>query len=114
MFSRTVKPVQVTAGKGGDGCVSFRREKFVPRGGPDGGNGGNGGHVILKADHDVSSLVSLYYRPIQKAENGEKGRGQKCTGAGGDDLVIPVPCGTVAYEIPAPAPRQQEPDGLKS
>ena len=98
VFKDRVK-VQVTAGKGGDGCVSFRREKFVPRGGPDGGNGGHGGNIFLQADKDVDSLVSLYYRPLQRAEDGGKGGGANCTGLTGRDLIIPVPCGTVAYEI---------------
>lgn len=98
-FKDRVK-VQVTAGSGGDGCVSFRREKFVPYGGPDGGNGGHGGHVFLKASKDVDSLVSLYFQPVQKADHGLRGRGGNCTGETGNDLMIPVPCGTVAYQIP--------------
>jgi len=97
-FKDRVK-AQFIAGNGGDGAVSFRREKYVPRGGPDGGNGGHGGHVILKADKDVDSLVSLYYQPIQKASHGGKGEGNNRTGLTGNDLVIPVPCGTVIYEL---------------
>lgn len=95
--------VQVFAGNGGDGGISFRREKFIPYGGPDGGNGGNGGSVFLKADKDIDSLISLYYRPIQKAAHGEKGGQANCTGETGNDLIIPVPCGTVAYQIPEKA-----------
>ena len=100
-FKDRVK-VQVIAGNGGDGCVSFRREKFVPRGGPDGGNGGHGGHIFLKADKDVDSLVSLFFQPIQKAEHGGKGEGNNRTGETGNDLIVPVPCGTVVYELPGP------------
>ncbi len=92
--------VQAIAGNGGDGCVSFRREKFVPFGGPDGGNGGDGANVLLKASKDVDSLVSLYFQPIQRAPHGGRGRGGNCTGACGDDLVLHVPCGTVAYQLP--------------
>ncbi|HMP91147.1 MAG TPA: GTPase ObgE [Kiritimatiellia bacterium] len=102
-FKDRVK-AQFIAGNGGDGCVSFRREKFVPRGGPDGGNGGHGGHVFLKADKDVDSLVSLYFQPIQKAGHGKKGEGNNRTGETGNDLVIPVPCGTVVYELPGLPP----------
>ncbi len=98
-FKDRVK-VLVIAGDGGDGCVSFRREKFVPYGGPDGGNGGHGGDVILQASKDVDSLVSLYFQPIQKAVPGHRGRGGNCTGETGDHRILQVPCGTVAYEIP--------------
>jgi GTP-binding protein len=93
--------VQVFAGNGGDGCCSFRREKYVDMGGPDGGDGGKGGSVILKADKDVDSLVSLYYQPLQRAEHGDRGKGQQRSGEHGDDLIIPVPCGTEAWEIRA-------------
>lgn len=97
-FKDRVK-VQVIAGNGGDGCVSFRREKYVPFGGPDGGNGGHGGNVFLKASKDVDSLVSLYFQPIQRAAHGGSGSGANCTGETGYDLILPVPCGTVAYEV---------------
>lgn len=83
-----------TAGRGGNGSFSFRREKYVPRGGPDGGDGGRGGHVILQADHDVDSLIALYYHPRQRAEEGGAGRGQQMHGRNGRDLIIRVPCGT--------------------
>jgi GTP-binding protein len=109
-FKDRVK-IHVTAGNGGDGCVSFRREKFVPYGGPDGGHGGHGGHVFVKASKDVDSLVSLYFQPIQKAAHGLRGRGGNCTGETGEDLILPVPCGTVVYRIPeapAPAPFDEE------
>lgn len=100
--------VQITAGNGGDGAVSFRREKFIPFGGPNGGNGGNGGHVFLKADKDLDSLISLYYRPIQKARDGDKGGQNNRTGETGDDLIIPVPCGTVVYELPSGGRKEEE------
>lgn len=86
----------VTSGNGGDGCVAFRREKFVPRGGPSGGDGGRGGHVFLRGSKDADSLLDLYYRPHQKAEHGGKGETKECYGRNGQDLTILVPCGTVA------------------
>ncbi len=86
--------VHVRAGRGGNGVASFRREKFIPYGGPDGGDGGKGGDVILKGDADVDSLLSLYYQPHQHAVSGEPGRGKQCYGHGGADRVIPVPPGT--------------------
>jgi len=84
------------AGNGGNGSASFRREKFVPRGGPDGGDGARGGHVILKASKDVDSLLPVYFRPYQKAKDGGHGGTKKCTGKRGEDLYVIVPCGTVA------------------
>lgn len=92
--------VHVFAGDGGDGCVSFRREKYIDKGGPDGGDGGHGGSVMLKASKDVDSLVSLYYQPNQRAEHGGHGKGAQRTGLNGRDLVIPVPCGTQAWLLP--------------
>ena len=86
--------VNAAAGAGGNGVVSFRREKFVPKGGPDGGDGGRGGHIILKASHDVDSLLALYYAPHQRARAGGNGAGARMTGANGKDIIIPVPCGT--------------------
>lgn len=85
------------AGNGGDGCVSFRHEKFVPRGGPDGGDGGHGGHVILRGDRDEDSLVGLYYTPHQRAENAGSGKGKKLHGRNGKDLIVKVPCGTEVW-----------------
>lgn len=96
VFKDRVK-VEVTAGNGGDGMSSFRREKFVPRGGPDGGDGGRGGHVILKASKDQDSLLPLYFKPLQRAQHGVKGGTQRRHGRNGSDLVVPVPCGTIAY-----------------
>jgi len=90
--------IRVEAGKGGDGCVSFRREKYVPRGGPDGGDGGNGGSVILVARPGVDSLAALAHRKHWKANSGQPGRGAQCHGASADDLVIPVPPGTIVSD----------------
>lgn len=105
--------VQAFAGNGGDGSASFRREKFVPLGGPDGGDGGRGGSVVLKASKDVDSLVSLYFQPAQRAKHGDKGHGQQMTGASGADLVLPVPCGTQAWHVPSlqPGVRSEDDDG---
>jgi len=87
--------IRVQAGKGGDGCVSFRREKYVPRGGPDGGDGGDGGSVIIVAAEGVDSLSALIHRKHWNARSGGPGRGAGCHGASADDLVIRVPPGTV-------------------
>jgi len=87
--------IDARGGDGGNGCLSFRREKYVPRGGPDGGNGGSGGDVILEASRQVPTLIDFYYRPILKAPRGRHGRGKKQTGRGGDPLVVKVPCGTL-------------------
>jgi len=86
------------AGNGGDGAVNFRREKFVPRGGPDGGDGGRGGSVILRADLDTDSLISIYYCPHQRAEHGERGGRKRLTGHDGRDCLVKVPCGTIAAD----------------
>jgi GTP-binding protein len=85
------------AGRGGRGCVSFRREKFVPKGGPDGGDGGRGGDVILKADSHVDNLSNLFYEPIIKAKNGGHGMGKKMAGRAGADKVAKVPVGTIVW-----------------
>ncbi len=92
--------IKVRAGRGGRGIVSFRREKFVPRGGPDGGDGGRGGSVILVADPGKSSLYDLAHTPVLQAENGKPGGGGNRTGRSGEDLVIPVPVGTLVYALP--------------
>lgn len=89
--------IQVKAGGGGDGSVSFRREKFVPRGGPDGGDGGRGGSVYLEATDDLNTLYSFRFKQRFVAGDGEKGKGSRKHGAKGQDLVIEVPVGTVAY-----------------
>src|SRR5437588_399548 len=101
MFVDRIK-VFVQAGKGGRGCVSFRREKFVPKGGPDGGDGGRGGDVILLADRHVDNLTNLFYEPIIRAKNGEHGKGKKMTGSAGADKVVKVPAGTVVYAAEGP------------
>ena len=88
----------VKGGDGGRGAVSFRREKFVPRGGPDGGHGGRGGDVILRASHDANSLADLSFRRHWKATSGQAGMGKNCTGASGSDLIIPVPEGTIVKD----------------
>ncbi|MGI6113547.1 MAG: GTPase ObgE [Mahellales bacterium] len=85
----------VKAGKGGNGAISFRREKYIPNGGPDGGDGGNGGNVIFKVDNSLSTLMDFRYRKHYKAEPGQNGRGGNMTGRDGQDLVIYVPPGTL-------------------
>jgi GTP-binding protein len=96
MFVDRVK-VFVQAGNGGRGSVSFRREKFVPKGGPDGGDGGRGGNVILQADRHVDNLVNLFYEPLIKAKNGGHGKGKKMSGRAGADKIVKVPVGTVVW-----------------
>jgi len=91
--------IHVAGGDGGRGCVSFRREKFVPKGGPDGGDGGDGGAVILVADRRITSLNDLRYKHIYKAPRGAHGRGSRCHGKGGEDVVIRVPVGTVVKDL---------------
>ncbi len=90
--------IEVLAGKGGDGCLSFRREKFVPRGGPDGGDGGRGGDVVLVADGGINSLAQFRYKRKFSAVNGKGGAGRNRTGAGGEDCRIRVPAGTLVYD----------------
>ena len=87
--------LNISSGNGGPGCISFRREKYLPRGGPDGGNGGRGGHVIFKVNSHKTTLLDLKYRNKVRAGNGKPGEGQNCTGADGDDLYVEVPPGTV-------------------
>jgi GTP-binding protein len=91
--------IEVKAGRGGNGVVSWRREKFVPKGGPDGGDGGRGGDVYLKATHDVDTLSSFRYRKVFQAANGETGQGKKKTGRGGDDLELLLPVGTTVTDV---------------
>ena len=91
--------IHVKAGDGGKGCISFRREKCCPRGGPDGGDGGDGGSVFIQADPHHHTLIDLYYRPIYKAGRGRHGQGKKKYGARGADIVIKVPVGTVIKDL---------------
>ena len=90
--------IKVQAGNGGNGCMSFRREKYIPKGGPDGGDGGDGGSVILLATEGLNTLIDFRYTRNFKAQNGEPGRGSDCTGAGGEDLVLNVPVGTTVLD----------------
>ena len=90
--------INVIAGDGGTGVVSFRREKFIQFGGPDGGDGGNGGSVYLVGDHDINTLADFRHVRTYTAESGKRGGGQKLTGKGGDDLYISVPIGTLIYD----------------
>lgn len=91
--------INVKAGDGGNGAVAFRREAHVPRGGPSGGNGGRGGDVYLEADTQANTLIAFTYKMHFKAANGGHGSGKNQTGASGEDLIIKVPVGTVAYEV---------------
>jgi GTP-binding protein len=90
--------VLVRSGKGGAGCVSFRREKFVPLGGPDGGDGGRGGDVIVRADESLATLLDYKFRPRHFAKNGRPGSGANKSGADGADVVLRVPVGTVVFD----------------
>src|SRR5215813_11953614 len=87
--------IEVIAGKGGDGSASFRREKFVPMGGPDGGDGGRGGSIVAVADSNLNTLIDYRYTRIFRAKAGENGRGRDQNGKGADDIVLRVPVGTV-------------------
>jgi len=91
--------ITVTAGNGGNGCVGFRREKFIPLGGPDGGDGGNGGDVWLEADENLNTLVDFRHQRQFKAQRGENGMGSQMYGKGGNDLVVTVPVGTVVTNV---------------
>lgn len=88
----------IRSGKGGDGCVSFRREKYVPKGGPDGGDGGNGGDVVLVGDESLTTLLPLIPRPHYRARNGQPGMGKSMHGADGEDCIVPVPLGTLIFD----------------
>lgn len=91
--------ITVTAGNGGNGAVSFRREKYIPRGGPDGGDGGKGGSILMVADRNLNTLIDFRYTRNFRAENGEGGRGADCYGKGGSDLILRVPVGTVISDV---------------
>ena len=90
--------VYLKAGKGGDGCSSFRREKFIEFGGPDGGNGGNGGNIIFTTSHHVNTLIYFRYNQHIKAENGHSGSGKNKFGSSGKDITVKVPIGTQLYD----------------
>jgi len=93
-----VAKVSLKAGKGGNGAVSFRREIYIPKGGPDGGDGGKGGDIIFRADKDTDTLIDFRFTPILTAENGKNGSGQRSAGKSGENLVVDVPIGTVVYK----------------
>ena len=111
MFVDRIK-VLAQAGNGGRGSVSFRREKFVPKGGPDGGDGGRGGDVILRADRHVDNLANLFYEPIIKAKNGSHGKGKKMAGRAGANKIVKVPVGTIVW--PAEESQRPTPNSDKS
>src|SRR5690606_29812976 len=90
--------VYLTAGNGGAGSVSYRREKYVPEGGPDGGDGGKGGDIIIRGNVQMNTILDLRYRKFIKAKHGQNGAGANKTGRNADDIVLDVPLGTVAYE----------------
>ena len=91
--------ITVIAGNGGNGCLSFRREKFIPHGGPDGGDGGDGGSIYLVVDTGLNTLVDFRHKKVFRAANGEAGRGKECHGRKGEDLIIPVPLGTLVRDM---------------
>jgi GTP-binding protein len=91
--------IRIEAGKGGDGVIAWRREKYVPKGGPDGGNGGDGGNVYFEANPELSTLLDFRYRRIHKADDGDKGGGSNCTGRSGEDVVLQVPVGTIVRNV---------------
>lgn len=94
-----IAKVSLKAGKGGDGAVSFRREIYIPKGGPDGGDGGKGGDIVFRADRNTNTLIDFRFTPILTAEDGKNGSGQRSAGRSGKDLVIDVPVGTVVYRV---------------
>src|SRR5215471_5887248 len=98
MFIDEIK-IYARAGHGGKGVVAFRREKYRPKGGPDGGNGGRGGDVILEADHDLNNLIAQYFQPRLLAQDGKQGMGKGMDGPAGKDLVVKVPCGTLIWKL---------------
>ncbi|MFL6583088.1 MAG: GTPase ObgE [Chthoniobacterales bacterium] len=105
--------VMAHAGNGGRGCVSFRREKFVPKGGPDGGDGGRGGDIILRADVHTDNLTHLFYEPIVKAKSGVHGQGKKMHGRAGAAKTVNVPIGTVVYPADPPPARSEDGDAIE-
>jgi GTP-binding protein len=109
MFIDEIK-IYARAGHGGKGCVAFSREKYVPKGGPSGGNGGRGGDVILEADHDLNNLIGQYYQPKLLAQDGKMGLGKGMDGHAGKDIIIKVPCGTLIWKLPSAPPPPEEGD----
>lgn len=91
--------ITVEAGKGGNGCLSFRREKYIPKGGPDGGDGGDGGSIYVEADESLNTLVDYRFTRRYNAQNGESGSGRNCTGSKGEDMVLKVPVGTTVVDV---------------
>ncbi|MDP1941562.1 MAG: GTPase ObgE, partial [Gallionella sp.] len=91
--------IEVFAGNGGNGIASFRREKYIEKGGPDGGDGGRGGSVFVQADRNINTLVDFRFARTHKARNGESGRGSDCYGKGADDVILHMPVGTVITDI---------------
>ena len=87
--------IELNSGKGGSGCISFRREKYIPKGGPDGGNGGNGGNIYALSDKNIHTLQDVRYNRIYNAQNGDQGSSNSKTGRDGDDIIIKVPIGTI-------------------
>jgi GTP-binding protein len=108
MFVDHIK-IFAKAGDGGNGSASFRRESFVPKGGPDGGDGGRGGSVILRADTHTDNLTAFFYEPIVKAKSGENGLGKQCYGKSAPDKIVAVPVGTIVYRMP----EQEQREGLE-
>jgi len=111
MFIDQIK-IFARAGHGGRGCVAFRREAFVPKGGPSGGDGGRGGHVILEASHDINNLIAQFYQPRLIAKKGDPGQGKDKHGRAGKDVIVKVPCGTVVWRLPEDPPAgKPKPEG---
>src|SRR5260221_11610009 len=90
--------ISIKAGDGGNGCVAFRREKYVPRGGPSGGDGGNGGRIYLEANPNDNTPLRYRYKPEFKADRRRHGEGSNCTRHSGDDMILQVPIGTIVYD----------------
>src|SRR5438094_3112998 len=90
--------IRVYAGGGGNGCMAFRREKFVPRGGPSGGDGGRGGDIVMESSERHNTLVHFRFNPEYKAQRGRHGEGSNCTGKEGEVIVLKVPVGTIVYD----------------
>lgn len=109
MFVDHIK-IYAKAGDGGNGCSSFRREKFEPKGGPDGGDGGRGGDIVIVVDGHTDNLRSFFYQPNYKAEKGRDGQGQKKTGRSGKTLILKVPPGTIVYQSAPNAPKKRDDD----